>query len=250
MTHASLLGPAGFIAGAGLPLTDRGFRYGMSVFETIAVRESRALLLEPHLARLSDSAQDAGFSAPPRWLESSRELLLRPPVDEGVGRIYITAGDRDGEPSRVAALFEEMPIPMSLGAAPAETVAFAPATPFGKTGNYWPHFLARPSTGAEAILVRPDGLLLGGAMSNVFLILDDTLVTPRQPLRRGVVRDWVGATPADLTSADLGKAMAAFLTNSRVGLCKLTALDGRRLPGDARVEALWRRYRAEVLGAG
>jgi hypothetical protein len=35
-----------------LPLGDRGFRYGMSVFETIAVREGKPLILEEHLEPL------------------------------------------------------------------------------------------------------------------------------------------------------------------------------------------------------
>ena len=250
MTHACLLGPAGFIAGAGLPLTDRGFRYGMSVFETVAVRGSRPLLLEQHLGRLSENSTAARFLPPPQWIEACRSLLARPPIAEGVARIYITAGDHDGGASRVAALFEEMPIRAGLGAARAATVEFTPALPFGKTGNYWPHFLARPASGDEAILCTPQGLLLGGCMSNLFLILDDALATPRQPIRRGVVRDWVAAGEADLTRDDLARATAAFLTNSRFGLCELTAVDGRSLEGDARIGQIWRRYHAEVLGGG
>ncbi len=249
MTHASLLGPDGFIAGAGLPLTDRGFRYGMSVFETIAIRESAPLLLDAHLAKLGEAAAAARLNAP-AWREATRTLLAHPPIAEGVSRIYITAGDRDGDISRVAILFEEMPIPTQLSRIDAIAVEFTPALPFGKTGNYWPHFLARPGSGEEAILCRPDGPLLGGAMSNVFLILDDELVTPRDPVRRGAIRDWVQATPADLTRADLARAQAAFLTNSRMGLCELSAIDGRPLAGDARIADLWQRYRTEVLGVG
>ncbi|MGH8046983.1 MAG: hypothetical protein ACREKL_07030, partial [Chthoniobacterales bacterium] len=82
MTHACLLGPAGFIAGAGLPLTDRGFRYGMSVFETIAIRESAPLLLDAHLARLTESATAAGFNPPSEWQSASNAMLTQPPIGE------------------------------------------------------------------------------------------------------------------------------------------------------------------------
>ena len=41
-----------------LPLADRGFRYGMSVFETLAIVEGRPLLREPHLERLQRAADD------------------------------------------------------------------------------------------------------------------------------------------------------------------------------------------------
>jgi branched-subunit amino acid aminotransferase/4-amino-4-deoxychorismate lyase len=250
MTHASLLGPAGFIAGAGLPLTDRGFRYGMSVFETIAIRESQPLLPDAHLARLAESAALAKFQPPNEWLSASRAALAKPPIGEGVARVYITAGDRDGDVSRVALIFEEMRIPTELGRAGAVTVEFTPALPFGKTGNYWPHFLARPANGDDAILCKPDGTLLGGSMSNLFLLIDGEVLTPRHPVRRGVVRDWIDAKEADLSRLDLARATSAFLTNSRMGICALTSIDGRPLQDDARIEASWARYRAEVLRVG
>ena len=256
-----------FQSGAGLPLTDRGFRYGMSVFETIAIRSAAPLLLEPHLALLAKTAAAANFHPPAAWLEATRALLAKPPIEEGVVRIYITAGDRDGEASRVALLFEAMPIPTTLSEARAVTVEFTPALPFGKTGNYWPHLLARPASGEEAILCTPGGHLLGGAMANLFLVIDDKLLTPRHPIRRGIVRNWISGGPgsvraeddtevvppkfhaeeADLTRADLEKARAAFLTNSRLGLCQLTAIDGRTLAGDPRIDALWQHYCTEVL---
>jgi branched-subunit amino acid aminotransferase/4-amino-4-deoxychorismate lyase len=144
-----------------------------------------------------------------------------------------------------------MPIPTALGAARAVTVPFMPATPFGKTGNYWPHLLARPASGDEAILVTPDGQLLGGATSNLFLVRDGELLTPAAPIRPGVVRNWIGGKEAPLTRADLATADAAFLTNSRLGLRTLTHIDGRALDADAPlVGEIWQRYRTEVLRVG
>jgi branched-subunit amino acid aminotransferase/4-amino-4-deoxychorismate lyase len=250
MTHAYLLGSAGFIADAGLPLTDRGFRYGMSVFETVAIRDRRPLLLEPHIQSLERSIDRVGFLPPEDWSQAVRTQTLAPPIAEGVVRIYVTAGDREGAESRIALIFETLPIPTALSTARAITVPFTPATPFGKTGNYWPHFLARPASGEEPILCAPDGALLGGAMANLFLVRDGKIFTPAAPIRHGVVRDWIGAAECPLTRADLATAEAAFLTNSRLGLCMLTALDGRELSGDPLVEKTWQRYRAEVLRVG
>ena len=250
MTHACLLGPAGFIAGAGLPLTDRGFRYGMSVFETIAIRNGTPLLLAEHLAKLAEAAATAGFQPTALWRSATRTLFDRPPIHEGVARIYITAGDAAGSESRVAALFEHLPIPTTLGRSAATTVEFTPALPFGKTGNYWPHFLARPADGSEAILCQADGRVLGGTMSNLFLICGGELLTPGHPIRSGVIRDWVRAREADLERGDLLQASSAFLTNSRFGIHALTSIDGRTLAVDPRVESLWQRYATEVLRAG
>ena len=41
-----------------LPLSNRAFRYGMGVFETVAVRDGRALLLDAHIERLARAASD------------------------------------------------------------------------------------------------------------------------------------------------------------------------------------------------
>jgi branched-subunit amino acid aminotransferase/4-amino-4-deoxychorismate lyase len=250
MTHAYLLGSAGFVADAGIPLTDRGFRYGMSVFETVAIREGRPLLMEAHLAAVAESSALAQFHPRAHWNEATRSQLLAPPITEGVARIYVTAGDHDGAESRVALLFEAMSIPTELSVTRAVTVPFTPATPFGKTGNYWQHLLARPTTGGEAILVASNGMLLGGATSNLFLVRDGALLTPATPVRQGVVRAWIGGTEAPLTRADLATADTAFLTNSRFGLCEITHIDGRELDGADPIDQLWQRYRMEVLRVG
>lgn len=238
-----------------LPLSDRGFRYGMSVFETIAILRGRPRLLDAHLARLAETVAAAGF-LPPDWQPAARAALNTPPIAEGVARIYVTAGDHDGAPSRVALLFEALTLPGEFTTAHGVPVPFVPATPFGKTGNYWPHLLAQPANGDQAILHRPDGTLLGGATANLLLFLDGRWLTPAHPTRRGVVCDWVSPMPADLTLADLATAEEICLTNSRVGIVGLSAIshDGpyrshksHRSYTTYQSQALWLRYRAEVL---
>ena len=42
-----------FLSVAGVPFTDRGFRYGMSVFESIVIHNGRPVFLREHLNRLA-----------------------------------------------------------------------------------------------------------------------------------------------------------------------------------------------------
>jgi branched-subunit amino acid aminotransferase/4-amino-4-deoxychorismate lyase len=254
MAHAFLLGTEGFVSGGAIPITDRGFRYGMSVFETIGIRGGVPLLLDGHLESLDKAAQAPAFPLPNGWREAAAALLSAPPIVEGVGRVYATAGDRDGDTARIAILFEEMPISDRLSSSQAVTVEFVAPTPYGKTGNYWPHFLARPISGDEAILCSPGGLVLCGAMANLFLVQDGALITPERPVRNGVVRQWVfdgfAADQAPIKRDELGLVEDAFLTNSRLGIHRLSSIDGRELPGSSLTEAVWRKYRTEVLRAG
>ncbi|HEY5814476.1 MAG TPA: hypothetical protein VIT23_17705, partial [Terrimicrobiaceae bacterium] len=53
-----------FREGAAVPVTDRGFRYGMSVFETLAIRGGKILFLREHLAALDAACAAAGFPLP------------------------------------------------------------------------------------------------------------------------------------------------------------------------------------------
>ncbi|MGB7839503.1 MAG: hypothetical protein WBL40_15485, partial [Terrimicrobiaceae bacterium] len=50
-----------FREGASVPVTDRGFRYGMSVFETLAVRRGSILFLNQHLDALKMACAEAGL---------------------------------------------------------------------------------------------------------------------------------------------------------------------------------------------
>ena len=105
----TLVGGA-FREGADVPVTDRGFRYGMSVFETLAVRRGKILFLREHLAALKAACTAAGFQAGQTEALSALEGL-----PDGMLRIYVTAGDGTvagptGE-SRTFAFFEPAEFP-------------------------------------------------------------------------------------------------------------------------------------------
>ncbi len=245
----------------GIPPTDRGFRYGMSVFETIAIHRGKPLFLEAHFERFERSA--ASFAPDPVWREAAAQLLASPPATEGVIRLYITAGN--GFPSdpitapRILALAETQ----SLEPGPpttCRTIAFDPQPlPAVKTGNYWPHIAAlqraRLAGADEAILTTREGRMISASMGNVFFITNDTLVTP--PLadgpRDGVVRAWISekfpTAERTITRADLPTLDAAFITNSRVGIREIARIDDRPFPPLPLVARIAATYRSEILRA-
>ena len=56
---------AEFQSANGVPVTDRGFRYGMSVFESFPIRDGTGIFLEKHLAKLRGSVRSHGACGPP-----------------------------------------------------------------------------------------------------------------------------------------------------------------------------------------
>lgn len=113
----------------------------------------------------------------------------------------------------------------------------------------------------EAILQTPQGYLVEGSRSNLFLVKDGILSTPALrsgPLAgvtRGVVlkmarRKRIRIKESLVTLPQLGEADEAFLTNSLMGIMPLTAIGPKRI-ADGKPGALTRKlltaYRAFIL---
>ncbi|MCS7009415.1 MAG: hypothetical protein NZL93_05710, partial [Chthoniobacterales bacterium] len=86
------LKPAG-----GVPVSDRGFRYGQHFFETIAVKGGRWGFYQEHLQILQRSGGAAGFVVREEdWAvveKAPEHPLFRGNPQEGVVRLFWTAGD-------------------------------------------------------------------------------------------------------------------------------------------------------------
>ena len=225
-----------------LPLADRGFRYGMSVFETITVAAGRPLLLGEHLERLRRAAGTCGLDLPPLpEFEFSR-------LWTGLMRFYVTAGPGatgDAYEGNVYALFDQAEVGWNLSALRVISCAapYLPRPGGWKSGNYWQNIealgQAKRAACDEALLFNPAGMLVGAAMANVFLQIDGKWVTPalETGARDGAVRSWVLshfiADEGILEIRDVARCSAAFLTNSRIGIRSVRELDGRPLADDA-----------------
>ena len=259
--RAWTLADGSFREGAEVPVTDRGFRYGMSVFETLAVRDGRMLFLRQHLAALESACTFAGFPA-----DGADALLELEGLSDGLLRIYVTAGD--GTPTAAAinhrtfAIFEpaEFPGPNEISRGARITVARTPIIPVlggWKTGNYWQNvkalIVAHENGFDETLILNIEKNVISAAMANTFFLIDGVLRTPaaQTGARRGVVREWVMETaPVEetlLSLEDANEAEECFLTNSRLGVMPVSEIGHRRFPSRATGEALATLYREKIL---
>lgn len=248
----------------GVPLSDRGFRYGMSVFESLAVRRGRLIFADEHLALLETACRQAAFIFPRELPAALSALRLE---QDGLLRIYVTAGDgRPAEPAadcRAYALFEMAAFPspddilagFRLQAFPAHR-----SSDWGrKTGNYWPHLdaltAAHNAACDESLVINAENRVVSAAMANVFFVFDDgRLHTPEDATgcRNGAVKSWLckrhaaGHTAISLENAL--KARECFLTNSRLGIMPVAKICERVLPSQETGRRLASQYREEILG--
>ena len=242
----------------GVPLEDRGFRYGMSVFETVAIHRGRALFLEAHLERLARAANSVGWGGV--VVSGIPEECVKNPGITGVVRLYVTAGaGRPGDPfcGSVYALFEECDVGTGFSAVRAASSAapYLPRLGGWKTGNYWQNVDALAEATRigvdDVFLFNPSGALVCTGMANVFLEIGGVWKTPalEAGARDGVVRAWVKEQmPVEetlLAADDVAQCTACFLTNSRIGVRAASEIDGRPLRAD--VAELQKKYCEHLL---
>lgn len=231
-----------FTACDSVPLTDRGFRYGMSLFESILVRGGKPIFLREHLQRLLSSCARCALEVDGAALKSVGDLLRQ----DGFARVYVTSGDGTttsaAENCRVF-VFTEPREPIAsrvyhrgydLG------VEAEPHQPFLgglKTANYWANLdafrrgVARQKN--ETLLFDRLGNLISACMANVFVVRNDIIQTPAAGggARAGVVREWVlkrrAVVECALTRSEVETADEIFLTSSWLGVMPVATLENR-----------------------
>jgi branched-subunit amino acid aminotransferase/4-amino-4-deoxychorismate lyase len=234
-----------------LPLTDRGFRYGMSVFESMRVTAGDgAEFFAKHLSRLIQACAEREIAVDESALQAAEPLLAeaRGPdaaSDPFFARIYVTAGDgapaAPAEHPRIFILLESRtpPDPDNPWEVGLHEETYQPPFPGLKTANYWFNCdalaRARRRQFDETLLFNERAELVSACCANVFLLRDDRLCTPPRSsgCRPGVIREWVIARrkveERRLRREDVVNADEIFLTNSWIGVMPVATVEGRPL---------------------
>lgn len=236
----------------GVPLDDRGFRYGQHLFESMAVRYGSILLGREHLALLAEAASRNGFPFSRSLAAALRSFLNSAKLADGMLRIYVTAGSGTvASPILRPGCFltweaTRFPTRAELAKGCGLVALKEPVAGIGwgeKSGNYAAHLAAlcsARSVGAdEGIVFDQEGRVLSCAMGNLLVWLPSrsgtVLCTPAPKLgaRSGTVLGWVRrrtkVLEKELGRSDLRRANALAVTNSRLGVMPVTSLDGRTL---------------------
>jgi branched-chain amino acid aminotransferase len=273
-----------------VPFRDRGFLYGDAAFDTTRTFRHQPFRLREHVERLYRSLKvlriDPGM--PPaemvavtgEVLERNRHLL-GPDDDYWVSQ-RVSRGPRavSGEPPERAGatvIVECAPLPLRERAGlfrdgirvviPATRRTPPDAlTPRAKTHNYLNLVLAEQEAhsldpDAWAVLLDTHGNLCEGLGSNLFMVRDGMLLTPRERLvlpgvsRRTVIELaaglGIGCEERDLDLYDAYTADEAFLTSTSLCLCPVVSVNGTTIGagGGARASTVWGPVTARLADA-
>jgi branched-chain amino acid aminotransferase len=247
---------------------DHGLLYGDSVYETVRTYNHRPFLLGRHLDRLQRSLKRIFLPLPlsRRELEEEvrrsiaavpleRELVVRIVVSRGVGPIGLDISTCT-RPRYLIYLSELTAAQLPPEADPrlggggvdvviSKTRRNSPRAldPGIKSGNYLNNILAykdaRDAGAHEAILCTADGYLAEGTTSNVFVVKNDFIWTPRdEGILDGITRAvlFEEAEAAGLAIGEtnippeaLFTADEAFITSTVKGVVPVARVNGRRL---------------------
>ncbi len=259
---------------ARIPVTDHGFLFGDSVFETLRAIDGRCAFADRHLARLRWSADTSRLRVPfsdGEILGACAETLAAAgEADAGV-RVVVTRGSGPIEPDpsrcrepRLIVFVRPRPEPGDAARARGVSVIIARgltslAGAHAKTGNYLTSALAlaqaREAGAYEAVLLNPDGRVTECATSNIFAVRGGVLLTPPvdEGLLPGITRRGVIEAAADLAipvrveplgAGDLRTADELFLTSTLKEVLAVSAVDG--VPaGGGQAGPITRRLHAE-----
>ena len=182
---------------SGVPLDDRGLQYGEGLFETVLVDAGEPLAWDLHMARLAQGCSALGLPAPPlAALHQDALHLCRAQEEPAVLKLMLTVrgtGRGYARPQPVAwrRIVQRAPAPdwPMADYQGGITVRWCrqlwfpePRLAGIKHLNRLTQVLARAewddSGIAEGLLRDPAGAVIGGTMSNLFLVRDGVLVTP------------------------------------------------------------------------
>jgi len=245
-----------------VPVLDRGFLYGDSVYEVLWWHRGVLIQEQDHLDRLRESGRriyldvDVPRDALVEQIEATCEAADVGAEDDAYVRLMVTRGSG--------------PLGLDLRTAPSLSVivVVAPANrpteavfqkgvraalvdrrrnsaraldPAAKTGNYLNNVLALHEAqlqGAdEALMLNEAGDVTEATTANIYLVRDGRLCTP--PIEAGILKGTtrtrilalchehgVDAREARVTPADLQAADEVFLSSSVRGILPIVAIDG------------------------
>ena len=237
---ASVDGGIGPTAEASIGLKDDGLYRGDGAFEVIRLYDGRPYALDDHIARLERSAaacasSSTGWRCAPRSTRCSSEAG---PI-EGQLRLIVTRGGR-----RIAATEN---IPVHAETTSVASVTYQPTIVLNgvKSLSYGANMLAtrlaKEGGFDEALLVRPDGIVLEPPTSSIFWVADGALRTTaiREGVLASITRDRLlkaipGIEEGAWTLDQVKGASEAFLASTTREIQAVASIDGVALPGGAR----------------
>jgi branched-chain amino acid aminotransferase len=245
-----------------VPVTDRGFLYGDSVYEVMRTAGGKPVELDAHLDRLEHSAAAIALRLPERAriVEAIHATLIAAANDESYVRVIVTRGSGElgldtalADKPRMIIMVRPLKRPadevyrngVKLRVVHLDPTARRAVAPGIKTGNYLTNIMAlheaRSAGADDALIVDVDGRVTEGSSFNVFVVHGGRVTTPARDvgLLAGITRervlrlaraDGIEVIEGLLVPDDVRAADEVFITSTIRGVVPVAMVDDTR-PG-------------------
>jgi len=238
---------------AKISVFDHGFLYGDGVYDTLKTCDGRVFEVEGHLIRLEKSAKRLGLKLPYEKIKIAKmieNLVKKNGTGELRIRVTLTRGVNNydfGRCSKPTLLIHTVPLKIESveiyrKGVDVITVNLERLAPEAKTISLLPLILANremlKKKAYEALFVDAGGFVREGTITNVFMIRDGVLMTPKNKILEGTARRAVidlarGAgmkiKVADFKKGALAKADEIFISNTTRKIIPVKKIDGIRI---------------------
>ena len=234
---------------ASISALDHSIIVGDGVFETVQVVDGVPFALNRHLRRLQFSCEGLGLASPNEELIwSSLDAVLKADPHAGLIRITWSSG-----PGSLSSSRGNGPGTLIVASQPAkqwpnsEAVHVCPwarnehsALVGLKTTSYAENVLAlkaaQEKNCSEALFLNTAGFLCEGTGSNVFVVIEDTLITP--PLSSGclagitreIILELIDVVERDVHPTEFALISESFLSSSTRDVIPISRIDDLALP--------------------
>jgi aminodeoxychorismate lyase len=233
---------------ATIPVADRGFRFGDGVFETLALVDGTPYQWQEHINRLNAGLAALRIAAPDvDWASVAQQLIHKNQTTDGFLRIAISRGigsrgympDAEIKPTWVMEIIPATPMPEKPYTLWHGTITRPPLSALPANhklahgiGSTLALMEARDQNCDEALLLSHDGNLSECASGNLFWITGEKIYTPALSTaclagttRAAILR----LSPIEVEEVvanidSLAYAEAAFISNTRLGVCPIATL--------------------------
>lgn len=222
----------GKIASVKKAVVDTGYFYGYGLFETILVREGIGIFIDAHLQRLNKGLQAIGLHKEVD-LEQVRQGILLLKCFNGALKINVSEQQTIFSVRAIGYTAEHYKQGVNLK---VSNVYRNPSSPlvYLKSMNYMDNILemrkAKEEGWQDVLFTNYKDEICETAVANIFFIKEGRIITPKvsSGLLNGIVRQWLlettDVTERVVTSDELVSMDGAFITNSLIGLMKVTAI--------------------------
>ncbi len=246
---------------AHVSVADRGFLVGEGLFETMRAYNGHVIFVKEHILRLAEGAEQLEMELPVS-LERLRFLIYQTlhmnKLQDGVVRVYLTSegsgiGDLDSLPQKINLLIScksFQPFPVNNYEKGVDicwvknVVAEQGLMSRLKSTSYLSRLLARREAQKkkcfEGILLNPQGHVVEGSGSNIFMVQNSKVFTPaveegplvgvtRQQVIHFAEKEGFDVEEKILLPEDLLQADEVFLTSTLKEIMPVMHVEGKKI---------------------